>query len=106
MQPKLCFTKLHVYPFLTFNIFQLAIKCVRPQEYVKRQKGYIIREAIRKKRLSFGHCPKKGGGSTGIQKFGDSFVFPSFGHEMGGGRGVGHVPKVVRHFLPKYWVNI
>ena len=34
-----------------------------------------IREAI-KKRLSFGHCPKGGGGSTGIQKFGGSFVFP------------------------------
>ena len=30
----------------------------------------------KKKRLSFGHCPKGGGGSTGNQKFGGSFVFP------------------------------
>ena len=37
----------------------------------------MVREDI-KKRLSFGQCPKGGGGSTGIQKFCGSFSFPYF----------------------------
>ena len=33
--------------------------------------GYIFAQGLRKKKkcLSFRHCPKGGGGSTGIQKF-------------------------------------
>ena len=53
---------------------------------------------------------QKGGGSTGIQKFWGSFVFPYFDpildNTLGERRGVDHVPKVVRHFLPNFVINI
>ena len=70
----------------------------------------LLREAIRKKHLSFGHCPKGGGDSTGIQKFWGSFVFPYFDPlldiKWGRGGGVHPAPKVLRHFLPKFLVSI
>ena len=63
-----------------------------------------------KKRLSFGHCPK---GGEGVQPESKSFEVVLFSPSLAffwtlnGGRGGGdHVPKVLRHFLPKYWVNI
>ena len=66
-----------------------------------------VREAIKKKRLSFGHCPKGGGGSTGIQKFWGSFAFPYFDHlwdikwgEMGG---LTMLQKFGGTCLHKYW---
>ena len=61
-----------------------------------------------KKHLSFGHCPNGGRGSTGIQKFRGSFVFPYFDPllDIKWGEGVDLVPKVLRYFLPKFWVNI
>ena len=73
----------------------------------------LIREHIKKmsflwilsKRLGLG-----GGGSTGIQKcwclFLFSLIFTIF-WTLNGRRGrVDHVPKVLRHFWPKYWKKI
>ena len=71
-----------------------------------------VREAIEKRRLYFGYCPKGRGRGGRVQLEFKSFEVVLFSPSLtffwtlNGGRGDDQVPKVLRHFLPKYWVNI
>ena len=58
-----------------------------------------------KKRLSFGHCPKGSGVQPESKSFEVVLFSPLLDTKWGEG-GVDHVPKVLRHFLPKFWVKI
>ena len=49
----------------------------------------------KKKPLTFGHCPKGGGGQPESKSFGVVFFGPSFGHYGGKGGGVEPIPKVL-----------
>ena len=61
----------------------------------------------KKKRLSFGQCPKGGGGATGIQKFWGTFFSPYFDQlldiKWGEGGGLTMFQKFWGTFLSKYW---
>ena len=67
-----------------------------------------VREAIKK--ASFFRTLSKSGGWVQLEskKFWGSYFSPSltFFWTLNGGRGDDQIPKVLRHFLPKYWVNI
>ena len=87
--------------------------CCNKLDYTRTGETWLeiasLREAIREnKRISFGHCPK-GVWGGGVQKF-EVVLFPLFDPlsdiKWGEGGGFDHMPTVLRHFLPKYWVNI
>ena len=98
------------YPAMWAKPNRRAELLVKPQ--IVAQLIVQRREAIQKNiRLSFGHCPKWGGGGgfNRNPKVLWYFLFPlSFTFFLTlSKRGVGdHVPKVSSPFLPKYWVHI
>ena len=69
----------------------------------------MIREAIRKKASFFRTWSKRGGGFNRNQKvliyFFPLLFDPLLDTKLGEGVG-DHIPKVLKHFLPKFWVNI
>ena len=66
--------------------------------------GHIVAQGRRKKKkgLSLGHCPE----SKSFEVVLFSPILTLFWTLNGGRMGGDHVPKVLRHFLPKFWVNI